>query len=65
VNGIRTLINVVIVDPIQVDLVLGLAFPCGMVVTMVAQMKEGLYHECYLANMFFLIAIEDFECLYQ
>jgi hypothetical protein len=55
VNGIRTLINVVIVDPNRVDLVLWLAFLCGMVVTMVTQMKEGFYHDCYLANMFFLL----------
>jgi hypothetical protein len=49
-NSIRTLLNV--------DLVLWVVLLCGMAITMVVQMKEGLYHDRYFANMFFLLAIE-------
>jgi hypothetical protein len=37
------LTNVVIINHIQVDLILWVAFSCGIVVTVVTWTKDGLY----------------------
>jgi hypothetical protein len=63
VNGIRTLGDVVIVDPIWVDFVSWVTFFRGVVVMMVT--KEGLYWNRYLVNLFLLLAFEVFRCLHQ
>ncbi len=65
VDGIRILADVIIVDPTQADLVSRTTFSCGVVATMVAQVKEGLYYDHYPLNMFFLLAIKVFGCLHQ
>jgi hypothetical protein len=44
-NGIRTLINVIIADPISADLVSCVASFHGVTTTVVAQRKGGLYHD--------------------
>ncbi len=42
-----------------------MALSHGVVVTLVAQVKEGLYHDYYLTDVFLPIAIEVFGCLHQ
>jgi hypothetical protein len=64
-DGICTLVNVIIVDPIRTNLVSWVVLSHGVVATVVAQMKEGLYHNRYLVNMFLPLAIEVFGCFHQ
>lgn len=64
IDDIRTLTNVVIVDPIQANLVSWVALSCEVVVTLAAQMKGGLYHDYYSMDVFFFLAIEVFQCLH-
>jgi hypothetical protein len=47
IDGICTLIDVVITNPIQANLVSWVTFSCGVVATMATQMKEGLYCNYY------------------
>jgi hypothetical protein len=58
IDSICTLDDVVIVDPILTNLVSHVAFFHGVVMIVVAQMKEKLYHDCYPMDMFFPIIIE-------
>jgi hypothetical protein len=43
----HTLANVIIVDPTQVDLVSWATLSCEVIATLTAQMKKGLYYNCY------------------
>ncbi len=45
VDGVYTLADVVIPDPIQIDLVLWVVFSCGVTMTIVTQAKDGFYHD--------------------
>jgi hypothetical protein len=65
IDGVRTLANVVIIDPIRVDLASRIVLSHGIVVTVVAQAKDGFYRDRFPTNMFLLLAIEVFECLHQ
>ncbi len=65
VDGVYILLDVVIANPIQVDLVLQVALSHGVVAIVVAQVKNGLYCDQFLLNMFFPLVIEVFGCLYQ
>jgi hypothetical protein len=56
--------DVIIIDPTQANLVSQVVFFHGVIATMVTQVKEGPYHDCYLANVFLLLAIEVFGCLH-
>jgi hypothetical protein len=56
--------DVIIVDPTQANLVSQVVFSHGVTKTMGTQVKEGLYHDCYLVNVFLLLAIEVFRCLH-
>jgi hypothetical protein len=43
INGVHTLVDIVIVDPIQVDLVPQVIFSCGVLTIVVIQTKDGFY----------------------
>ncbi len=45
VDGVCTLVDVVIVDPIQIDLVLQAIFSRGVATTIMVQTKDDLYHD--------------------
>jgi hypothetical protein len=64
IDDIHTLIDVVIANPTQADLVSWMALSHGVVVTLVAQVKEGLYHDCHSTYVFFPLAIEVFGCFH-
>jgi hypothetical protein len=64
-NGICTLIDVVIIDPMQTDL-----FPWFYATQRFAtfdaiQAKERSYHDRHSTDQFLLLAIEIFGCLYK
>jgi hypothetical protein len=64
-DGICTLVNVIIVDPTRINFVSWVDISHGVLATIAAQMKEGIYCNCYPANMFFPLAIEVFGCFHQ
>jgi hypothetical protein len=47
VDGIWTLVNIVIADFIQINLVLCPTLFCGVVITITIQAKDGFYHNRY------------------
>ncbi len=56
--------DVIIIDPTQANLVSQVVFSHGVTTTMVTQVKEGLYCDYYLTDVFFFLAIEVFECFH-
>lgn len=64
VNGVCTLVDVVIVDLIQVDLVSHVVFSYGVTAIAAVQAKEGFYHDQFLMDMFVPLAMEVFGCLH-
>ncbi len=65
IDGIHTLVNVVITDPTQAYLVSRATLLHGVAMRLIAHVKEGFYHDCYLTNVFLPSAIEVFGCLHQ
>jgi hypothetical protein len=65
VDGIHTLVDVIIVDPTWANLVSWVAFSRGVVVIVAVHVKEGLYYNSYPMDMFFFLAIEIFGCFQQ
>jgi hypothetical protein len=45
IDGVRTLVNIVIIDPIQIDLVLQVVFSFGVVAIIMTQVKDDFYHD--------------------
>jgi hypothetical protein len=45
IDGVCTLVGVVIVNPTQIDLVLQVVFFCKVAMTIMAQTKDGIYHD--------------------
>jgi len=65
IDGIHTLVNVVIANPTQIDFgIIGSSFS-WVVMTLVAQVKEGLYRDHYLVDMFLPFVIKVFGSLHQ
>jgi len=64
VDGVHTLVNIVIADPTQVDLVSRIVFSCGVVAIAEVQAKEGFYRYQFLLDMFLLLDVEVFGCLH-
>jgi hypothetical protein len=58
------LVDVVIIDPTQIDLVLWVAFFHGVVAIVAALAKSDLYYNRILVDMFFPLAIKVFGCLH-
>jgi hypothetical protein len=59
-DGICTLANVFIIDPIQTNLVSCITSFHGMAMRMMTYAKKQLYHNWHPMNMFFLFVIEVF-----
>jgi hypothetical protein len=64
IDGIHTLVDVVITDFIQTYLVSRVALSCGVVVIVMTQVKEGLHCDHYPIDMFSSLVIEVFGCLH-
>ncbi len=54
INGVRTLVNVIITNPIWVDLVSRVALFCGVTVTITTQAKDGLHCDRFPTTCFSL-----------
>ncbi len=65
IGGVRTLANVVIVNPTQVDLVSWDVISHGVATIVVLQEKDGFYHDRFPTDMFILLTIKVFRCLHQ
>ncbi len=65
IDDIHILVDVVIVDPIRVDLISHVVLSDGVVMFLAVEMKERFYCDYYLADVFFPLAMEIFECLHQ
>jgi hypothetical protein len=57
------MVDVVIVDPIQVDLVLRVAIFKGVATTIMA--KDRIYYNQHQHDMFSPLVVEVFGCLHQ
>jgi hypothetical protein len=64
INGVRTLVNVIITNPIWVYLVSKVAFFCGVAVTIMTQAKDGLHCDQFPTNMFLPLVVKVFKCLH-
>ncbi len=64
INDVYMLVDVVIIDPTQIDLVLWVAFFHGVVAIVAALAKSDLYYNRILVDMFFPLAIKVFGCLH-
>ncbi len=64
VDGVYMLANVIIVNFTQVDLVLWGTLSHGVLATIVVQMKDDLYYNQFLLDMFLLLIVKVFECLH-
>jgi hypothetical protein len=64
VNCVHMLTNVIMANLIQVDLVWWTVLSCGLAMIVVTHLKDGVYHDWFLANMFFHLIIEVFICLH-
>jgi hypothetical protein len=62
-DDIRTLVDVVITDPTQVDLYPQSCTTQGFVASNVAQAKEQSYHNQHLIDQFLSLAMEVFGCI--
>jgi hypothetical protein len=65
INSVCTLGDIVIANPTQVDLVSWDFFFGGFTMIVMVHVKNGLYHDQFLAHMFFPTVIEVFGSLHQ
>jgi hypothetical protein len=64
-NGIRTLVDIVIADPMHVDLFPQSCTTQGFATSDAAQAKKRSYYNWHLIDQFFFLAIEIFGCLHK
>ncbi len=64
VDGVHTLVEVVMIDMSQIDMVSQVAYFWGVVTIIAALTKDGLYHDRFPMDMFLRLAVEVFECLH-
>jgi hypothetical protein len=64
-DGIRTLADLVIVDPMHADLFPRFHTTQEFVTSNVAQAKKRSYHNQHPIDQFFFLAIEVFGCLHK
>jgi hypothetical protein len=57
VDDVQTLVDIIIINPILIDLVSHVALFHAVVMTIAARAKDGFYYNQYLLNMLFLLAI--------
>lgn len=65
VDGIHTLLNVIIVDLIWANLLSWMAFSYWVTMIMTTQVKEEFYCDYYLIHIFLPLGIEVFGCLHN
>jgi hypothetical protein len=65
INGVHTLVNIVLTALTQIDLVSWIVIFHWVVMIIVAQAKDSFYHNQFLVNMFILLIIKVFRCLHQ
>jgi len=61
IDGVRTLVDIVMINHIRIDLVSQVAFSHGVIIT---QVKDGLYRDQFVMNIIFLLVVEVFGCLH-
>jgi hypothetical protein len=64
-DDIRTLVDVVIIDPTRANLFLRSCATQGFDVSDVVQAKERSYHDQHLVNQFLPLPMEVFGCLHK
>ncbi len=64
VDNVYTLVDVVIVNPIRIDLVLEVVFSHGVVTIVVVEVKDDFYCNRFPMDMFVLLVVEVFGCLH-
>jgi hypothetical protein len=64
-NGWWTLFDVVITNPTYTYLVTHIVLSHGVIVTIVIQVKDNIYYDQYLVDMFFLLTIKVFGCFHE
>jgi hypothetical protein len=65
IDGVHTLTNIVITNPIRVDLVSQVVLFHGIVTTVMVYAKDGLYHDQFPIDMFFPLVVKVFGCVHQ
>jgi hypothetical protein len=65
INGVCTLIDVIIASSTRVDLILQVVFSHGVIVIIATQAKDNFYRNWFLVDMFFPLAVKVFGCLHQ
>ncbi len=65
VDGVQTLANTIIDNSIPINLVLLIVLSCEVVVTIVVEAKDDLYHDQYLLDQFLPLVIEVLRCLHR
>jgi hypothetical protein len=63
-NLVLRLVDIIIVNFTWTNSVLWLVLSCEVAITIVAEPKDSLYHDWYLADQFFLLAIKRFLGVY-
>jgi len=59
INNVHMMVDVVIVDPTQIDLVSWITLSCGVVMTIATQVKDGIYyHDRFPMDMSLLLIVE-------
>ncbi len=64
VDGVHTLVEVVMIDMSRINMVSRVACFWGVVTIIAALTKDGLYHDRFPMDMFLRLAVEVFECLH-
>jgi hypothetical protein len=64
VDGVHTLVEVVIIDITRVDLVSQVACFGGVMTIITALAKDGFYHDRFPMDMFLCLTVEVFKCLH-
>ncbi len=65
INGVCTLIDVIIANSTSVDLILQAVFFHGVITIIATHVKDNLYHNWFVVDMFFLLVVKVFGCLNQ
>ncbi len=62
IDIVRTLVDVIIADPIRIDLVSHAALSRRVATIIMTQTKDGLYHNKLPTDMFLFLVVEVFGC---
>jgi hypothetical protein len=65
INGVCTLIDIIIANSTLVDLILQVIFFHGVIAIIATHAKDNLYHDWFVVDMFFPLVVKFFGCLNQ